>query len=250
MNLADALVEVVAVVVGILVALWVNNWNQRRLDRRKAQAYIESLRADVSADVSNLEYQIGFADGTARAAQSLLQMFRGETALPDANTLLRLLKRAGTMYPFRPTKTTFQELSGGGDLSLIDDRELLRAAIAYYGAARFPEEATALAIRRIWFEYYDALSKAIDPTLIPSMTLDVFAILREGGSLSPADSTPDRALPSLGLEQSDFDPQTLLDAEDLDRALAMVLDSAVLVREALKDLHGLAADLLEHLSDA
>ena len=247
MDLSAALVEVVAVVVGILVALWVNNWNQGRLDRRRGRAYVESLRADVATDVDALDQQAQYADGTVEAARSLLQVIRGESPMPNRNTLLRMLKRAGTMYPFRATKTTFQELSGGGNLSIIEDRELLRAVIAYYGATEFPQEAAALAIRRIWFEYYDALARAVDPTLIPCMTLDVFALLREGGPLSPAEASPERALPSLGLAEPEFDPQELRGAEDLERALAMVLDSAVLVRESLKDLRDHAEQLLRRL---
>jgi hypothetical protein len=247
MDASAAFVEVVAVVVGILVALGVNDWNQRRLDRRKSRAYVASLKSDVAADVDTLDRQAKYADGTADAAQSLLQMIRGETPLPDANTLLRLLKRAGTIYPFRPTKTTFQELSGGGNLSVIEDRELLRAVIAYYAATQFPEEAATLALRRIWFEYYDALSRTLDPTLIPSMTLDVFALLREGGPFSPAEAAPERALPSLGLSERRLEPQALRSADELERALSMVLDSAVLVRESLRDLHGHAVQLVRRL---
>lgn len=127
MDLSGTLVEIVELVVGILAALWVNNWNQRRLDGRKGHTYIESLRGDVAKDVETLRGQIEFADGTAEAARALLHMLRRQAELADGNNLLRLLKRAGTMYPFRPTKTTFQELSGGGNLSLVEDRELERA---------------------------------------------------------------------------------------------------------------------------
>lgn len=247
MDLSAAVVEVVAVVVGILVALWVNNWNQRRLDRRRGRSYVESLQADIAADVERLSHRIEFAGGTAEAAQSLLHVIRGEAPLPDGNTVLRALKRAGTMYPFHATRTTFQELSGGGNLSLIEDRELLRAVIAYYDSAEFPREAAALAVRRIWIEYYDALARTVDPTLIPSMTLDVFALLREGNAFSPAPAAAERALPSLGLADRHFDPTALRGAEELVRALSMVLDSAVLVRESLTDLREQAIVLLKRL---
>lgn len=247
MDVSATFTEVVALVVGILVALWVNNWNQRRLDRRRAHSYIASLRVDVASDVEALEHQVEYAEGTAEAAKSLLRAIRGEAALPDANTTLRMLKRAGTMYPFRPTKTTYQELAGGGNLSIIEDRELLRAVISYYGATDFAQEASALAIRRIWLEYYDALARSIDPTLIPSMTLDIIHLIREGGPLSPSEATSDRALPSLDLRQRHFDPSALRNAEDLERALAMVLDSSVFVRETLRDLRMAAEGLLEVL---
>lgn len=247
MDLSAAVTELVAVVVGILVALWVNNWNQRRLDRRKAASYIESLRADIASDVEMLGHQAEYAEGTAQAAISLLGVIRGEAAPPDPNTLLRTLKRAGMMYPFRPTKTTYQELSGGGNLSIVEDRELLRAVIQYYAATDFAQEAAALAIRRIWFEYYDALARSIDPTLIPSLTLDVFHLMREGESLAPAEAWAERPLPSLGLNKRSFDPDALRDAEDIERALAMVLDSSVLVREALTNLRATASEVLGQL---
>ena len=66
--LFTAVVELVAVVVGILVALWVNNWNQLRIRRQHEAAYLESLRADLHADVESLKQGIAFADGTAEAA--------------------------------------------------------------------------------------------------------------------------------------------------------------------------------------
>jgi len=140
-----ALVELVAVVVGILMALWLNGWNQRRIRGRQEAEYLDSLRADISADVEALRQQMAWADGTAEAARTLLRVVRGEEQVGDSTLLLRTLKRAGTMYPFRPTRTTFQELLGSGNLSIIEDREVLRSVIAYYGAAEFPEEAARLA---------------------------------------------------------------------------------------------------------
>ena len=166
----------------------------------------------------------------------------------DTTLLLRTLKRAGMMYPFRPTKTTFQELFGGGNSSVIEDREVLRGLIAYYSATELPLEATRLAIRRIWFEYYDALSETIDPALIPSMTLDVFGLLREGRT-APGEAPSERALPSLGLLGTPFDPGVLRGSMKFERALAMVLDSSVLVREALKYLLSAATVLLKRLDD-
>lgn len=240
--------ELLVVVAGILIALWINGWHARRGDRNRERAYIESLREDIRADLDALQFQIQFADGTAEAARTLMAMIRQKVPAADPNLLLRTFKRAGMMYPFRPTKTTFQELSGGSNLSIIRNRAALRTIIEYYRTAEFPEQATQLAIRRIWVEYYDALSRAIDPALIPAMTLDVFSLLREG-IMVPTDAPQNRQLPALDLDEARMELNALVESPDLERALAMVLDSAVLVRESLVDLQSNATSVLKELNN-
>lgn len=240
--------ELLAVVVGILLALWVNNWNQRRLARRVERDYLGSLRDDVATDVEALKQQLGFAEGTKLAATELLRIVRSSHADErPPNVVLRLLKRAGMMYPFQPTKTTLQELSGGGNLGVVRNRDLLRRVIAYYGSADFTANLNALAIRRIWYDYYDALTRCIDPSLIPRITADVFALLREGALALPDDVSAARPIAAIGMPDVHFDPSTLVDSTELERALALVLDSSVVVVESVQDLLRQAQGLHELL---
>lgn len=233
---ASAAVEFAAVFLGILVALWVNNWNQARKDSQQEQNYLRSLRDDIESDRTALAQYITFADGTASAAAALLRIVRGDdVATLPRETLLRQLKRAGMMYPFRPTDTTFQELSGGGGLRLISDRGLLRQAIDYYAAAALPRELAALAIRRIWHDYYDALVTAIDPALVPAISLDVFDSLRRGIETSTEDGDV-RPLPDVGVASSPATVDSIRGNVQFERALALVLDSAIVVRESMTDL--------------
>lgn len=237
---ASAAVEFAAVVLGILAALWVNNWNQARKDRQQEHSYLRSLRDDVESDRAALAQYITFADGTASAAATLLRIVRGQdvAALPR-ETLLRQLKRAGMMYPFRPADTTFQELSGGGGLRLISDRGLLRQAIDYYAAAALPRELMALAIRRIWYDYYDALVTAIDPALVPVISLDVFDSLRRGFEDSTEDGEGE-PLPDVGVVASTATIESIRGNARFECALALVLDIAIVVRESMADLLGSA----------
>ena len=50
-----ALGEIVLVVVGILIALNINNWNEATHDRNREIKYLNSLRADLTHDLINLE---------------------------------------------------------------------------------------------------------------------------------------------------------------------------------------------------
>jgi hypothetical protein len=233
---ASAAVEFAAVVLGVLIALWVNSWNGRRNDRQREQNYLRSLRDDIESDRIALAQYIAFADGTAAAAAALLRIVRGQddAALPR-ETLLRQLKRAGMLYPFRLTDTTFQELSGGGGLRLISDRGLLRQAIDYYAAFALPRELVALAIRRIWHDYYDALVTAIDPPLIPVISLDVFNTLLRGSD-DATENDQARPLPDVGVVPSTATTESIRGNVQFERALAIVLDSAIVVRESMTDL--------------
>jgi hypothetical protein len=234
---AGAAVEFAAVVLGILVALWLNDWNEARKDRHQEINYLRSLRDDLESDRAALTQYIGFADGTASAAASLLRVVREEEEVTRASpeTLLRQLKRAGMMYPFHPTSTTFQELSGGGGLRLISDRKVLRQAIDYYSAAALPSALVELAIRRIWHEYYDALVRAVDPALVPAISLDVFDSLRGRVQGRPEEDDL-RSLPDVGVVSSTRTVESIRGNVELERALALVLDSAIVVRESMSDL--------------
>ena len=239
-TIVNAVVEFAAVVIGILVALWANNWNEIRKDRLLERNYLRSLRDDIDADRTALKQYIDFADGTASAAASLLRIVRGQDTTPaPREAILRQLKRAGMMYPFQPTSTTFQELSGGGGLRLITDRAILRQAIDYYAGATLPSELVALAIRRIWHEYYDALVAVLDPVLVPTISLDVFHMLRNTTATLPQ-SDEAIPLPDLGISSSATTVEAIRGNQQLERALALVLDSSIVVRESMTDLLGTA----------
>jgi hypothetical protein len=131
--------------------------------------------------------------------------------------------------------TTFQELSGGGGLRLISDRALLRQAIDYYGATALPRKLVDLAIRRIWHDYYDALVRTVDPALVPVISLDVFDSLRRGSEVSPNDGEVE-PLPEIGVVATPTTIESIRGNAQFEQALALVLDSAIVVREAMTDL--------------
>jgi hypothetical protein len=251
LDIWNGLVELIAVVLGILLALWVNNWNERRKQRSVERGYLLSLRDDLDADREALAQTITFADGVASTATSLLSYVRGSHERePNRNLLLRQLKRAGTTIPFRPTSTTFRELSGGGGLSLISDRALLRSTIAYYAAADETKDLVALAIRRIWYDYYDALATAIDPVLIPQTSLDIFSLIRSEVGFGPSSPLPDTPLPDLGIATSGEALDSLRGNTEFERALALVLDSSIVIREWMTGLQPKAEELRAKVDEA
>jgi len=90
-------------------------------------------------------------------------------------------------------------LSGGGGLTLISDRRLLRSALDYYSAAdTVATDYSQLAIHHIWYRYYDALIEAADPVLQPQLSMDAFVQMRSGDGLAiPA--TSEGPLPDIGI---------------------------------------------------
>lgn len=244
-------IELIAVVLGVLIALWLNNWNDARKERRRERAYLRSLLDDdVQADRESLARNITFCAGTAAAAASVLRIVRGEDVQPPPrNALLRRLKRAGTMYPFRPTTTTLRELSGGGGLTVFSDREVLRSLLRYHAEAEITKDFSALAIHHIWYRYYEALDEVIDPVLEPQLSLDAWAQLREGDG---ANVRPDSeaALPDMGvyIPEDGLRLYRLRGNTGLERALANVWNAAIVYRESMRDLRRVADRWWEDLN--
>ena len=82
--------EILIVVVGVFFGLQANNWNEARMDRERSQEYLSRIRADLVADMAELQghrafwaqvaergyaairyAETGDLDGAARRARAL-----------------------------------------------------------------------------------------------------------------------------------------------------------------------------------
>jgi hypothetical protein len=83
-----------------------------------------------------------------------------------------MVKVANIAYLFKPTATTYTELTGSGNVSAITNRRLMRSVIDYYQGALQTEELNNLfrQIRRI--DYSAVVMDVLDPVVFAAITED------------------------------------------------------------------------------
>jgi hypothetical protein len=129
-------IDFVIVVVGVFVGIQVSNWNDSVRDRARAESYLESIQSELHTDVVGIDRRAVFwRQVSAYGEDALAYAERG--ALKDGSAWQTVLAffQASQIWPYTSTDTTYQELTGAGELNLIADRDL-RAALADYYVVR------------------------------------------------------------------------------------------------------------------
>ena len=133
------LIEIFIVVIGIYIGLQVDDWNKARQDRQIEQLYLQELYEDFRADREVL------ADRMERSENILHRMsgFLAQSALTkptwtidERNETMRLVQ---AMPAFIPTKRAYENLTGSGELKLIESRPLKNALAQFFAQAEITE---------------------------------------------------------------------------------------------------------------
>ena len=215
--------EFAVIVVGVLVALAVDDWYAGVQLRSAEITWVTGLRDDLRNDQANLTDHIAAVDKSAEAIHALLASIDDPSReISDPLDYLRKVKLAVITYFFEPTDTTITELTGGGSLSAISNRELVRAVIDYHRAARTTEAINDFLIRVRWFGYNVALAELLEPAVLAAITEDWF---RQAGQWPP----DGRSSPLEDLAQT-VDLTQIRSSPRLRVALARSLDATVVQR--------------------
>ena len=62
-------VEILIVVLGVFLGLQVNNWNEARAEGERSRGYLSRIRAELVADMTELERHRGLAVGRQRGVR-------------------------------------------------------------------------------------------------------------------------------------------------------------------------------------
>jgi hypothetical protein len=132
-------IDFAIVVVGVFVGIQVSNWNAARIDKIRAHAYLERIRADLDADLANYADRLDFwGKVSAYGARGLDYAETGEAGDQNQWDLLLGYFQASQVAEFITTRTTYDELKSGGELGLISDLELRGGLSQYYANAGNP----------------------------------------------------------------------------------------------------------------
>lgn len=129
-------VEGVAVVVSILLAFWIDTWWEDQKETRFEVVYLYELQEDFEHNKSTLEITTARLEGVIRSTLVLQeQSALASPSLPVAE--LNENFRSITLMPtFIPVNRAYANLTGSGDLRLIESRPLKNALAEYYAAAK------------------------------------------------------------------------------------------------------------------
>ena len=165
--------ELAIIVLGVLIALAVDDWYAGIQERERELAWVNSVHDDLVVDRAQLNEMLTMNASNMEVIRELIANIDDPQFLVENNVdYLRKLKQATITYFFRPTTTTYTELTGGGGLSTISNRQFIRALIDYHRASTLTDELNDVIQNAKWFEYNDVLATVIDPVLMADMTLD------------------------------------------------------------------------------
>ena len=126
-------IDLVIVVVGVFIGIQVSNWNEERVDASRATAYLERIRDDINADLSNYQDRISFwSDVSAYGAKGLAYAETGDAKNATQWDLLLAYFQSSQVAEFYTTDATFEELKSAGELGLIKDTRFRYELSQYY----------------------------------------------------------------------------------------------------------------------
>ena len=128
--------EAVAIVFSILLAFWIDTWWE---DRREAQyevVYLYEMQEDFELNKSALEFMTVRLEKILRSTLILQEqsaLISPSLPIAELNVNFRSIAQ---MTAFTPVDRTYVNLTGSGDLKLIQSRALKNELAEYYAAAK------------------------------------------------------------------------------------------------------------------
>ena len=162
-----AIGEILLVVIGILIALQVNNWNENRKDNDAANKALLSLREDFRENVDQIKERVFQVNRTTKYLNNLINIIDRDSTTVDPDSLGKYITTGADYWNVKITSSTYDALSGAGNLDLIQNEYLRKLLAEFYSTTKsgFEDEGVSetLAVK-IW----DKTSSEIY-TLLPNL---------------------------------------------------------------------------------
>lgn len=125
--------EFFLIVIGVLVALAVETALENRKDGQLRDEYISRIHADISTDRRAIVGRVEFFGEVQRFSNDVLLW--AETDAPVDKELLLASFYAAEVWPFVPSRSTFDDLLSTGNIRMIDNIDLRTGLSMYYTKA-------------------------------------------------------------------------------------------------------------------
>jgi hypothetical protein len=132
-------IDFVIVVVGVFIGIQVANWNEARVDRMRADSYLERIHSDLQTDLRNFRDRIAFWGVVSHYGRAgLAYAESGDAGATSQWGLVLSYFQASQVAEYYTTSATWDELKSAGELGLIADVDLRNALAGYYTNAANP----------------------------------------------------------------------------------------------------------------
>ena len=138
-NWIGVLSDLFVVVVGVFLGLQAQQWAIARADAQKSELLKQRLVQDFELIVENLEDAINYSDLFAESAMEMYALLDHEDLPVASSQVKEQLRQAFGRHGPVPDSPTYTLMTSTGQLSLIDDADLLSALTDH---ARFASRAS------------------------------------------------------------------------------------------------------------
>ena len=145
-------IDLVIVVAGVFIGIQVANWNEDRLTAKRGEEFTERLTADLRIEAWNHANMTGYHRQVQANALRAADALSGSSPLSD-EALLVAAYRATQYSDNTRQRSTYDELTSTGDLTLIADPDLRELSMWLYTTPVFDwftDEGRGSEYRR-WF---------------------------------------------------------------------------------------------------
>jgi hypothetical protein len=169
--------EFVIIVLGVLIALWVDQLREARVNADLEVEYLESLVADLNADLAQFDEAEAWMRRSETAAATVLALYEEAPPTENVADLVAAVETAGwQMFP-SISRNTIDDLRSTGNLRLIRDPAIRRAIADYYTIIENALGPLAAMQDRIWNQYDARVGNVLGPG-------DRMAVLQRPGSFA------------------------------------------------------------------
>ena len=124
--------EIILVVIGILIAIQVDNWNEDRKRAGVEEYYLKSLLSEIKQNQMINEGILKFYSFKSSNVSIVAGRLYQSNTIKNEQEFVAAVVHIGWLYPAPIEKNVWNELNATGNMSLIQDKELLRELTELY----------------------------------------------------------------------------------------------------------------------
>ena len=125
---ADKGIDLVMVILGITIAFQLENWRSHSEQKNSERFYLQSLLADVNADIVDIRFIIDNLEGDKKSVEKYLPVMYRQ----PADSLLQPVTDIISLETFMGHQNTYQTLIASSDVNSISNQEVVRLMMDFY----------------------------------------------------------------------------------------------------------------------
>jgi hypothetical protein len=126
------LIETMVVMIGVAAGFWLNSWSEANKEKKMIGEYMKNLNSDLENDINNLQNNDSITLQKINTLVQLLGLLKTND-YEQMEMIDSLVKKTfENVIFFYPSKTTYESIKQGGQISVIKDVKLKNDLIYLY----------------------------------------------------------------------------------------------------------------------